>query len=218
MEFFNPTYYTKVYRQFKAIDPGAYREIIRFYEKMEDKILLLEFDEFFELLVAYVNALFEIGAYRKHLLLVDVVIEKSISNNIKIYRGEDIFHKMLFRKAASFYNIYEFPKSEYILGELLKMQPEDPANAMLYRKCRLKARPRLLKQARATGVFLFFMAVIIIGMEVLFIRPWHEMHVPLIVAVRNSSFLLGFAALLFGFGFNYFLANRDLKVLLAQLK
>jgi hypothetical protein len=218
LEFFNPTYYTQVYRQFKSIDPGAYRDIIRFYEKEEDRILRLPFDEFFELLVAYVQALFEIGAYRKHLLLVDVVIEKSISNNISLFKGEDIFHKMLFRKAASFYNTHEYKKSEYILSELIRMQPNDSDNAMLYRKCRLKARPRLLNNARAVGIFLFLMAAFVIALEVLFVRPWYAMHVPVIMAVRNSSFLFGCSALIMGFGLNYLLANRDLQRLIAYRK
>lgn len=216
MEYFNPTYYTKVYRQFKAIDPTAYREIIRFYEKEEDKIVRLEFDEFFELLVAYVDALFEIGAYRKHLLLVDVVIEKSITNNVTTYRGEDIFRKMLFRKAASFYNTHEYIKSAYILTELLKIDPEDPAYALLYRKCRLKARPSLLNHARATGVFLFLMTALIIALEVLFVRPWYEMHTELVMGVRNTTFLLGGLVLIAGFGYNYYLANRDLRQLIEQ--
>jgi len=216
LEYFNPTYYTKVYRQFKAIDPTAYRELIRFYEKEEDKIVRLEFDEFFELLVAYVDALFEIGAYRKHLLLVDVVIEKSITNNVTAYRGEDIFRKMLFRKAASFYNIHEYIKSAYILTELLKIDPKDPAYGLLYRKCRLKARPSLLNHARATGVFLFLMTALIIALEVLFVRPWYEMHTELVMGVRNTTFLLGCLVLIAGFGYNYYLANRDLRQLIEQ--
>jgi hypothetical protein len=216
LEYFNPTYYTKVYRQFKAIDPTAYREIIRFYEKEEDKILRLDFDEFFELLVAYVDALFEIGAYRKHLLLVDVVIEKSITHNVTIYKEEDIYRKMLFRKAASFYNTHEYIKATYILTELIKINPDDPAYAMLYRKCRLKARPSLLNHARAASVFLFLMTALIIAMEVLFVRPWYELHINLVMNVRNSSFLLGCLVLMVGFSYNYYLANRDLRQLMEQ--
>lgn len=218
MEFFNPTYYTKVYRQFKAIDPSAYRDIIRFYEREEEKILRLEFDEFFELLVAYVDALFEIGAYRKHLLLVDVVIEKSITNNISLYKEEDLFRKMLFRKAASLYNTQEYIKSAYILTELLKINNEDPSYGMLYRKCRLKARPSLLNHTRAGAVFLFFITALIIALEVLFVRPWYEMHTTVIMGVRNLTFILACSTLIVGFGCNYLLANRDLQRLVRQFQ
>ena len=212
MDFFNPTYYTQTYRKFKAINPTNYRAIVRFYEKEEEKILRLDFDEFFELLVAYVDALFEIGAYRKHLLLVDVVIEKTISNNITEYKKEKIFNKMLFRKAASLYNTHQYEKATYILSELIKINPADNTPALFYKKCRLKARPALLNKARATSVFLLFLTALIISIEVLFVRPFYSMHISLVMAVRNSLFILGCLTIIFGFGYNYYLANQDTKI------
>lgn len=211
MEFFNPTYYTQVFRKFKAIDPSSYREIIRFYEKEEDKILRLDFEEFFEMLIAYVDALFEIGAYRKHLTLVDVVIEKSINNNIKYYRNQDLFQKMLFRKAASLFNTQDYTKAEYVVKQLYRMHPEDQTAMLLYQKCRLKARPALLNYARASGVFLFFLSALVIGLEVLFVRPWYAMHLPLVMNVRSSIFVFACLALIVGFGCNYYLAIQDTK-------
>lgn len=211
MDFFNPTYYTQVYRKFKAIEPSAYREIVRFYEKEERKILQLDFEEFFELLISYVDALFEIGAYRKHLTLVDVVIEKSIQHNIKYYRNQDLFQKMLFRKAASLFNTQDYTKAEYVVTQLYRMHPEDESAMLLYRKCRLKARPVLLNYVRAGGVFLFFLSALVIALEVLFVRPWYDIHVDLIMNVRNSIFLLACLALIIGFGYNYYLAVQDTK-------
>ena len=79
MSTFKSTYHSKIYRDFKALDERAYRDMVRFYEEREDDIKGLEFQEFFELLFAYADALFEIGSYRKHLLLVDYVIECSIT-------------------------------------------------------------------------------------------------------------------------------------------
>ncbi|GAB5553121.1 MAG: hypothetical protein Sapg2KO_27120 [Saprospiraceae bacterium] len=211
MEFFNPTYYTQVYRKFKAIEPSAHREIVRFYEKEESKILRLDFEEFFEMLVAYVDALFEIGAYRKHLTLVDVVIEKSINHNIKFYRNQDLFQKMLFRKAASLFNTQDYTKAEYVVTQVYRMYPEDQTAMLLYQKCRLKARPALLNYARAGGVFLFFLSALVIALEVLFVRPWYAMHVPLVMNVRNSIFIFACLALIIGFGSNYYLAIQDTK-------
>lgn len=211
MEFFNPTYYTQVYRKFKAIEPSAHREIVRLYEKEEAKILRLDFEEFFEMLVAYVDALFEIGAYRKHLTLVDVVIEKSINHNIKYYRNQDLFQKMLFRKAASLFNIQDYSKAEYVVTQVYRMYPEDQTAMLLHQKCRLKARPALLNYARAGGVFLFFLSALVIALEVLFVRPWYAMHVPLVMNVRNTIFIFACLALIIGFGCNYYLAMQDTK-------
>ena len=218
MEFFNPTYYTQVYRKFKAIEPSAYREIVRFYEKEEQKILQLDFEEFFEMLIAYVDALFEIGAYRKHLTLVDVVIEKSIHHNIKYYRNQDLFQRMLFRKAASLFNTQEYSKAEYVVTQLYRMHPEDESAMLLYQKCRLKARPAILNYARASGVFMFFLSALVIAVEVLFVRPWYDLHVPLVMNVRNSIFIFACLSLIVGFGYNYYLAVQDTKKVHQSIK
>jgi hypothetical protein len=210
MAYINPKYFVQVYRSFREIDPVSYREIVRFYEKEEQTILKLNFDEFFEILVAYVDALFEIGAYRKHLVMVDSVIELSIDHNVRIYKQEDLFYKMLFRKAASLYNTHRFKEAEHILGELLKMDADNAHTARFYRKCRFKARPGLLNTARAVSVFFFLLSALIISIEVLFVRPWYAIHVDLVEQTRNSIFVLGCLGLLLGFGLNLYLSHRDL--------
>lgn len=208
---FNSTYYSLVYREFKSIDPGAYREIIRFFEQREASLARLDFGDFFEVLVAYVDALFEIGAYRKHLAVVDVVIEQSIAHNIVLYQGRDIYGRMLFRKAAALFHIQEYSKATYILSELRKLDATDAAYAGLYRKCRLRARPVLLNRTRATSVFLFMFTALLIALEILLVRPWYALQVPLVVALRNTTFVAGCLLLLAGFGYNYYLANRDMS-------
>ena len=118
---------------------------------------------------------------------------------------------MLFRKAASLYNTHQYNKATYILSELIKINPEDNTPALFYKKCRLKARPMLLNKARATSVFLLFLTALIISIEVLFVRPFYTLHVPLVMAVRNSLFILGCLTIIFGFGYNYHLANQDMQ-------
>ncbi len=88
---YKPTYYSKIYRTFLSLDEMAFQELIHFFEENEKEIRELDFEEYFEVLAAYVTALFEVGAYREHLLMVDVVIETSIINNIVEYKGEDLF-------------------------------------------------------------------------------------------------------------------------------
>ena len=114
MPLYQSTYHSRIFRDFKEIDAANHRRIIRFYEDKEEDIQRLDFEEYFQLIVAYVNALFEVGAYQKHLLMVDVVIEMTIVHNVERYKGEDIYEKMLFRKAASLYNIMEYAKAEYV--------------------------------------------------------------------------------------------------------
>ena len=50
MPYFQSTYHSKVYRDFKEIESSAFRKIVRFYEDNELEIKKLDFDENFELL------------------------------------------------------------------------------------------------------------------------------------------------------------------------
>jgi tetratricopeptide (TPR) repeat protein len=187
MSYLQSTYHSKIYRDFKAIEATAYRNMIHFYEKQESEIRALDFDENFELLTCYVNALFEVGYYRKHLLIVDVVIETAISNNIDFYKGEDIFLKMLFRKAASLYNLLEYEKSEYILREIIRINPWDKDAIQFLKKCKRRQQPRYLQYARATSIFLFLTAAVIIALEVLFVRTFYRQ---LVLEIEQARFVI----------------------------
>lgn len=191
MSYFQSTYQSKVYREFKAIEAAAHRQIIHFYEKQEDAIRKLEFEENFEVTVAYVNALFEIGAYHKHLSLVDHIIETAITNNIEFYKGEDIFTKMLFRKAASLYNLFEYEKSEYILREIIRINPWDKDAVLFLKKCLRGKQPRYVQYARAVSIFFFLLAALVIALEVLLVRPFYRPYAEMVEQTRFGIFGLG---------------------------
>ncbi len=198
MSTFKSTYHSKIYRDFKALDEKAYRDMVRFYEEREDDIKGLEFQEFFELLFAYTDALFEIGSYRKHLLLVDYVIEYSINNNIKYLDGKDVFYHLLFRKAASFYNTLSYKKADYILRELVRINPEKEEVGQFLKKCLRKMNPAIIRHSRAASILMFFLAAIIICVEVLFVRPFMGDWTMSVELSRNLIFGLGCFILLFG--------------------
>ncbi|MFQ5445501.1 MAG: hypothetical protein ACE5FF_01095, partial [Saprospiraceae bacterium] len=129
------TYQAKVFHDFQAIDPKEWRTIVRFYEEYESEIKNLDFGAYFEMVTAYTNALFEIGAYEKHIPMADTVIELSVMNNVRFFNGEDVFHKSLFKKAASCYHTHQLEKAEYILRELLRIDPYDDDASMFLKKC-----------------------------------------------------------------------------------
>ncbi|MFN7120079.1 MAG: hypothetical protein ACK4TA_25030 [Saprospiraceae bacterium] len=191
MSFSPSTYQSKIFRDFKAIDTGAYRQIIHFYEKQEAAIHQLEFEEHFEVLTTYVNALFEVGTYSKHLVLVDVVIEMAITQNITFYKGEDIFLKMLFRKAASLYNLLEYEKAEYILREIVRINPWNKDTVLFLKKCLRRQQPKYLQVARAMSIVLFLLAAIVIAIEVLVIRPFFNEYTQLVEQSRFTLFGTG---------------------------
>ncbi len=198
MPFYQSTYHSKIYRDFKEIEQTAYRQIIHFYEEKENDIRRLDFEESFEMLAAYVDALFEIGAYQKHLLMVDVVIESTIVHHDAVRRGDELFKNMLFKKAASLYNILEYNRADYILRELIKIDPHDADTVLFLKKCLRKKHPELVNNARATSIFLFLLTAFVICIEVLFIRPFYSIHTELVETSRISLFFLGCAFLVGG--------------------
>lgn len=218
MSYLQSTYHSKIYRDFKAIEGTAYRDIIHFYEKQESQIRTLDFDENFELMTVYVNALFEIGQYRKHLSLVDFIIETAIVNNIEFYKGEDIFLKMLFRKAASLYNLLEYEKSEYILCEIIRINPWDQDAILFLKKCKRHQQPRYLKYARATSIFLFLLAALIIALEVLFVRSFYRQYIADVERARFAIFGGGGIILIGADLFHRFLVEKSVNDFVLKIR
>jgi tetratricopeptide (TPR) repeat protein len=218
MSFFRPIHYSKLYRDFKSLEEHAYREVIRYFEKYESEIQGLDFEEYFDLLVVYVTALFEIGEYRKHSLMVDAVIEASIHNNITIYQEEDIFQKMLFRKAASLFHLYEFDRAEHILRELLRMNPDNETAALFLKKCLRAHNPQIRIHARAASIFLLLLATFIIALEVLLVRPFYGMYADVVENARNTTFILACLTILGGDLYLRWLANREVHYFLQEVR
>lgn len=198
MPLYQSTSHSRLYRDFRAIEPNDYRAIISFYEEQEQAIGRLDFEEYFDLLVGYVDALFETGAYRKHLLMVDVVIEASISGNVTDYQGQDIFRTMLFRKAASLYQTQDHRGADYILRELLRIDPEDQNAAGFLRKCLYRRQQTLLRNTRATAVMLFLVAALVTLAEVLLVDTFLPLYSDFTLGLRNGIFIAGLAFLFGG--------------------
>jgi hypothetical protein len=191
MSFQSQTYPSQIYRHFRAIDRSEYRRVVRFYERNEKSILMLDFEEYFELLVAYTQALFEISDYNKHLLMADVVIQTSILQNISHVNGDEIYCTTLFQKAASHYNLRELSKAKHIVGELLKMNPLDTMSIQFLSKIMREDTPHYVRHSRAISIFLFLMSALLICVQVLFIKTFYTLYDPIMELSRNSIFCLG---------------------------
>jgi tetratricopeptide (TPR) repeat protein len=188
-------YHSKIYRGFKEIEPDEHLSLVRYYETYEDEIKLLDFTEFFELLIAYIEALFEVGAYQNHSLMVDAAIEISITNNIKFYNKKDIYCELLFKKAASYYNLMRYDEAQHILRELIKINPQNEISIRFLNKCMLRKKPKFIRNAQALSILLFLLAALIISIELVFIRPLFEMHTSTVELARNTIFFFGIVIL-----------------------
>ncbi|MBI5916305.1 MAG: hypothetical protein HY842_13090 [Bacteroidetes bacterium] len=204
-------YRSKIYRDFRAIEPGEWRKIVRFYEENEAQIRGLDFDEYFELMLAYTNALFEISEWQKHLLMADAVIEASVMENLKYFNGEDVFQHTLFRKAASCYQLLELEKTDHILRELLRIDPHDGESAWFLKKCLRKMRPSLVRQTRAAAIGLFLLTALIICLEMLVVRPFYADWARPVELLRIGTFFLGIAVLVAGDVLHRWRSNREVE-------
>lgn len=192
------TYYSQLYRNFRAIEPTEYRRVVRFFEKYEKSILQLDFEEYFDTIFVYTNALFEVGEYRKHLFMSDVIIETSIRENMTHLDGQEVFRSTLFKKAASHFNLNEFKQAAHILSELLKINRHDKLAARFLERTYRMWKPRLIRTTRAFAVLLFLISAFIICMEVLIVKPFYETVTPYFTETRNILFTVGLFILISG--------------------
>jgi uncharacterized integral membrane protein len=193
-----PRYFSPLYRNLRAIEPTDYHRLIREYEQQEQAIGRLDTREHFELIVLYVDALFETGAYRKHLLMVDQVLYLSFEENLQQVDGEDIFERMLFRKAASSYRLYDLDTAEHVLREMLRINPENDAARQFLEKTLYKKQVSAHQLMRATAVLSFLTAALAIFIELLIVRNFYRMYLATFVWARSFLFIFGLLALLVG--------------------
>ncbi len=192
------TYHSQMYRNFRAIDRSEFRRLVRFYERYEKSILVLDFEEYFEMMVVYTQSLFEISEYRKHILMTDVIIKTSILENITHIRDEEIYKSTLFQKAASHYNLREYSKSKHVLCELLKMNPDDSLSVRFIGRVLRDDKPVYIHYTRAISIFLFLTAVILVCIQVRIVKPFYTLYDPIMDIFRNSVFGLGVMLLVGG--------------------
>jgi hypothetical protein len=190
------TYRSRLFRDFKALPQQDHRGMVRYFEAHEKAILELDFEEYFELVVAYTNSCFEIGSYQKHLLMADVVVEAAIRNNIVSFNGEDVYYNTLFRKAASHYNLHEDTRAEYILRELIKINPRQSETILFLGKCLRKQRPRYVQHCRAAAMFCFLAAPLIFILEILVVEPFYMSFDKSVEYLRNGVFGAGWFLLI----------------------
>jgi hypothetical protein len=189
---------SSVYQDFKEIDDQAFQTIVRFFEENESDIQLLRFDEYIEMLLAYTAALFEVGAYSNYISVCDYAIESVIYFNIEQYGGEDIYAKLLFRKAASFYHLMEYGKSEKILRELIRIDPDNQLTVAFLRKCLRAQATDLVRKTRIVSVLFFLIAAMVIVVEVFAIETLFPAQLKATQYLRNTIFATGWLFLLSG--------------------
>ncbi len=209
---------TKLYRDFKEIDGSEYHTIIRFYEAKKSEISHLNFEWYFDILVDYTNALFEVGAYAKQITTAQQIIQLSIEHNIQFYKGEDIYFKCLYQKAAAHFNLLEYDAAIHILKELIKIAPYHGLSILFLKKCLNRAQPNYIKIARAVSIVLFLGTAIITAIEVISIRPFSPMYTAIFEQIRLTTLGLGILVLVGTFLYHRYQINHQVHTFVKKIR
>jgi len=218
MSYSSDTFRSNVYHGFKKIEPDAFRALIQYYQENESDIRALDFSEYYELFISYCEALFETGAYQKYLNVCDTALTTTIQNNIKFYKGDDIFKILLFRKAAAHYHILEYKEAEHIVRELIKMNPNDDIAIRFLKKCMRRRRPSYLNHIRGFSIFLFLLSAMVICVEILIIRTFFDEHVFKVEAMRTAIFFLASGLLAGAYLFYRWQVNKKVNTFVEKSK
>ncbi len=169
-------------------------------------------------MVSYLRALFEIGAYERYLRLADGAIETSIIHNIHFFRGEDVYQKLLFRKAASHFNLQQYDQAEHVLRELIKMDPYEEDSIRFLKRNLWVKKPRYIKSTRGWSILLFFVAAIVICLELLLVRPFFPEYTQVTEISRLSIFGLGLLSMFVGDIYHQIRINFQVKHFVSKMR
>ena len=206
-----PPHYSPLYRTLRSTNPQDFQRIIREYERQEQEIGRLDVVEYFELTCAYVDALFETGAYRRHQLMVDLVIHASIQHNLHRVPGieRDIFHHSLFRKAASAYRIQDYGTATHVLRELIRMDPGEELYFRFLRAALFRAQVSVLQFGRAAFIFCMLLTAFLITLNLLFVKPFYPEQVSVMQFTILDTWLIGIFVLVGSYGYALWRAHRE---------
>lgn len=180
--------FSKLYRQYVGINSGDYQKIISFFEENEEEIRALPWQQFREITESYADAVFETGGYNNYIWIVEEILPWAFEYESS---QEDI-HKLLFRKAASLYNLGHLKKSEIILEQLYRMNPNNSDARFFLKKCFKAQNFSKIQMVRAISLFLIFLSAFVILIELLWISPFFEKAIYPVRILRSSLFTVAF--------------------------
>ncbi|MBK8517472.1 MAG: hypothetical protein IPL55_14650 [Saprospiraceae bacterium] len=184
----------QIYLQYFGMGEDAWRGKVRFYEENEKKLTTLSFDDKIELDMDYLLCLFEVGRYDRFLSKVDPVLENVIAENIYHFKGENIFFELLFKKAASYFQLKQFEKSKTILKQLIKMDRSKSIYLGLYSICNRKLNNDINRSIKATAMAAFLIALSI-TLARIFLEPFFDVYIQPFLILRTGLIIYAISCL-----------------------
>lgn len=202
-------------RQIRSLRADAHRAVIHYFEKHEDAIGRLAPEERLDILSIYLDALFAVGEYGRHLRHVEDALPLSL--DVEADRSGEIFRHLLFQKAASLYQTGSVDKAAHVLSELLRMEPSDRLARRFLARCHQRTLARFRLRFRAFAVAGWLASAGVIAFETLWVRPFLPEWTAIVEWSRNLLFAS--AAMTLGAGelFTVWRARRRVDRLIATL-
>ncbi len=216
MPIYSHTYPERIYDHFKSIEQNKHSEMIRFFDRYKSVFPRLEEEQHFEIMLWYLRAIFERGAYEKFIDKVDEVISYSMAFDYCEFEGIDVFQYLLFRKAASFYHVEKYEEASQVLIELVKIDPDNKIYNSFLQKVYRKNKPYAIQIAKAASVFLFLCGAVLIGVEILYVKNFYINYSDTIEWGRNLIFSIGVFTILSGEGLHRFFVYKKVNRLSRQ--
>lgn len=160
---------TLLFANFKAIERHAYQAKIGYYEKNENNFKYLDLEDFLDASFIYFDALFEVGNFKGLLEKIDGAIITCVdctwSSNIK-----SIYIELIFKKAASLYNIQLYDQSLILCRELLKIDLSHIAGQELFRRVLANPKPRYILRIHNLSVVLLLLSAVLMVYDIILIK------------------------------------------------
>ncbi len=187
----------ELYLHYYQINKSAYYDKIRFFEKNRHQFDKLSFREVLEIKSDYAFALFEMGKYSKYLSICDELLETVIKDNIYDVNEKDVFEELLFRKAASLFNLKEYNESTQICKELIAINPGHELASNLFRQCLRNRGNRWYEINKGVAVVFLLSGISVVLAELFVIAPFYENIETQVQYFRNILFIFAFGLLIY---------------------
>ena len=186
------------YEAFLAIEETAYKEKIQYIEENFFMLRQLEAGEYFDMMVLYGEALFEVGEYARQAKLADHIVEMSMERNIIRHREQDVYFETLFKKAASLHNLDKIDQAVHILKELVKINPDHESTKLFLINCIIRQKKPLVRPYRNVSLVLLLSSALLIAIELILVRRLWPSWTMIIEMIRNGLFIGGVILLIAG--------------------
>lgn len=200
------------YYRYQQIEKKAHIDKIRFFELNRKSILDLDFELRIEVWCDYALSVFEIGRYYEFIKLSDKLIPLVIEENVYELNDKNIYNELLFRKAASFYNMAEYEKSTYVFSELFKID-QNKINEKAFKQSLFKIQKGRQRNMQAICILIFIATAVLIAIELLIIVPFYNDKASLFELIRTITFALGVFLMVFQELYARYAVNKEVGLI-----